>query len=465
MGVSKKASSSERQTLLPSNNAKRPRTGHPFMRALHAVLFVTLLVIAWHTLAHSRLSHGRPSTPTPSAPTWPESLRTHCADVAPIASEDYLARQNALADLLHAAGGASYVAEPGASGDFFANLSGRAWGLSERPLLLIVSPNVSSDTVTPKVTILTPTFEETRAKGLALVGEDIDYVSWAEYENPFEVAVGAGVLSASAPVYVDGMTRQFIVAGLQAQGARVEVAPTEIKLLRERKRPAEIEILKCANEATLLAIRAVRERMHIGSRESEVRALIADALTFAGLTGGGGIVLFGENAALPHGSGSDRELGPEDFALIDAGGALHGYVSDVTRTFALQETKLSSRQLDIWNLVHAAQSRGIETAGDGVVAKDVDAAARGVITDAGFGEYFTHRLGHGIGLEVHEAPYLVGGSKDVLRQGHTFSDEPGVYIEGEVGVRLEDCFYVDADGTAVFLTEGTGGQAVDPWHP
>ena len=81
------------------------------------------------------------------------------------------------------------------------------------------------------------------------------------------------------------------------------------------------------------------------------------------------------------------------------------------------------------------------------------------------GKYFTHRLGHGIGLEVHEAPYLVGGAKDVLRPGHTFSDEPGVYIEGEVGVRLEDCFYVDTNGSAVYLTEGTGGQATDPWHP
>ncbi|VDC05991.1 unnamed protein product [Peniophora sp. CBMAI 1063] len=466
MAVPQKVRSSERQTLLPTNRAtNRPRVGHPFMRVLHAVIFVTLLVIAWHTLAHSRLPHRRPSTPTPSAPAWPESLRTHCANIAPITGEEFLSRQNALAEVLHNAGGASYIAEPGASAGYFANLSGQAWGLSERPLLLIVSPTVSSDKVLPKITILTPTFEATRAKGLALAGNDIEYVSWAEYENPFEVAVGAGVLSADSPVYVDGMTRQFIVAGFQAQGARVEVAPTEVKLLRERKSAAEIEILKCVNEATVLAVRAVRERMHIGSRESEVQALVADALGFAGLTGGWGLVLFGENAALPHGSGSDRELGPEDFALLDIGGSLHGYVSDVTRTFALQETKLSSRQLDIWNLVQAAQTQGLKTAGGGVIAKDVDAAARSVITVAGLGKYFTHRLGHGIGLEVHEAPYLVGGSKDVLRPGHTFSDEPGVYIEGEVGVRLEDCFYIDADGSAVYLTEGVGGQALSPWQP
>ena len=115
--------------------------------------------------------------------------------------------------------------------------------------------------------------------------------------------------------------------------------------------------------------------------------------------------------------------------------------------------------------MHAAQARGLATAGDGVISQDVDAAARSVIAEAGFGKYFTHRLGHGIGLEVHEAPYLVGGAKDVLRPGHTFSDEPGVYIEGEVGVRLEDCFYVGANGSAMYLTEGTGGQATDPWHP
>ena len=112
-----------------------------------------------------------------------------------------------------------------------------------------------------------------------------------------------------------------------------------------------------------------------------------------------------------------------------------------------------------------AQTRGLGAAGADVVAKNVDAAARSVISDAGFGKYFTHRLGHGIGLEGHEAPYLVGGAKDVLRPGHTFSDEPGVYIEGELGVRLEDCFFVDADGMAVYLTQGTGGQQLDPWHP
>jgi Xaa-Pro aminopeptidase len=102
---------------------------------------------------------------------------------------------------------------------------------------------------------------------------------------------------------------------------------------------------------------------------------------------------------------------------------------------------------------------------NGTVAHKVDEAARSKIADAGYGKYFTHRLGHGIGLETHEDPYLVGGSTAVLAPGHTFSDEPGVYIEGKVGVRLEDCFYVGEDGRPAYLTQKVGGAATGPWDP
>ncbi|KAG9318276.1 peptidase M24, structural domain-containing protein [Chiua virens] len=199
--------------------------------------------------------------------------------------------------------------------------------------------------------------------------------------------------------------------------------------------------------------------------ESAVIQLIDEALAVAGLTERWALVLFGENAALPHGTGTDRVLGTSDLILIDTGGVLFGYHSDVTRTFQLEESQIPEDHSRIWWDVHVAQSTALGTARAGVFTADVDKAARSELTGRGLGPYFTHRLGHGIGLEDHEAPYLRGGSDAVIRTGHTFSNEPGVYIKGKVGIRLEDCFYINGDGAAIYLTEAVGGQAKDPLHP
>jgi len=151
--------------------------------------------------------------------------------------------------------------------------------------------------------------------------------------------------------------------------------------------------------------------------------------------------------------------------LIDTGGALYGYQSDVTRTFALRNSVIPPENHRIWDYVHEAQNIAADTARRGVVTSKVDEMARAYLSLVGYGQYFTHRLGHGIGLEGHEQPYLRGGSHDIIQTGHTFSNEPGIYIEGKVGVRLEDCFYIDVKGFPVFLTDGIGGQSPDPWQP
>jgi len=151
--------------------------------------------------------------------------------------------------------------------------------------------------------------------------------------------------------------------------------------------------------------------------------------------------------------------------LFDCTASLHGYFSDVTRTVALAPDDLSPEHIAIWRLVHSAQNKALATARNGTKASHVDAAARNLFKEKGYGEYFTHRLGHGIGLEVHEEPYLRGGNDEIIRSGHTFSDEPGIYIEGKVGVRLEDCFYINDNGVGVYLTEGVGGQSTAPWRP
>ncbi|KDR81467.1 hypothetical protein GALMADRAFT_239417 [Galerina marginata CBS 339.88] len=451
---------------------------------------LVLVGVAWCLSAFYFLSHRHQfASPLPSDASLSDylpELALHCSNIPAIQSSEYYTRQIELAKTLHDLNASAYIAEPGANTQFYANFSKSQWSLSERPLLLIVSTELfESDhgvDIRPRVTVLTPKFEATRAKLLPLpsANGDVRYIEWAEEANPY-----AAVLSAlsftpsnslkSPTIFVDNNIRKFIVDGLlRASGplenttvstVNVLSAPLEITQMRERKSEAEIQILKCANEATLLAIREVHTKMYPGIRESQARSMMSAALGAAGLKDGGCLTLFGENAALPHGSGTDRTLAKTDFALFDCTASLHGYYSDVTRTVALSSKGLSSEQIEIWRLVQSAQNLALASARNGTVTRDVDAAARLLFKKKGYSQYFTHRLGHGIGLEVHERPYLRGGSSDIIRSGHTFSDEPGIYIEGKVGVRLEDCFYINEDGDGVYLTEGVGGQSTQPWQP
>ncbi|KAJ3982700.1 Creatinase/aminopeptidase [Lentinula detonsa] len=393
-------------------------------------------------------------------------LANHCQSAKPIMASEFHERQRRLASALLHLNASAYIAEPGASAQYFGNISTASWKLSERPLLLIITPRLVNDSqVEAKVSILTPRFEATRAKTLPIPFEGVEYIEWREEESPYEIAASA--LSIEGTVYLDDAARLFVFNGFQKSLPHAEVAPSpaKIKEIRQRKSGAEIELLKCANEATLLAIRAVHKKMNLGMKESEVSKMLSIALQAAGLDNGGCLTLFGENAALPHGSGSDRALGKSDFALFDCVGHLHGYFSDVTRTVALPETRIPAENRAIWGDVLFAQTVASRVAVAGAITQDVDASARTFLELTGRGAYFTHRLGHGIGLEGHEEPYLRGGSLDVIQTGHTCSNEPGIYIEGKVGVRLEDCFYIDGNGQSIFLTEGVGGQALSPWDP
>lgn len=185
-------------------------------------------------------------------------LADHCAHVKPIPTEAFIERQDTLAQTLHSLGASAYIAEPGANAGFYANVSGSSWHLSERPLLVIVTPTVEqSGSIAGNVTVLTPLFEATRAKLLPIPSDsEIAYPEWPEDANPYEVAISAiAALQArgdsKGKIFVDGAMRQFVVEGLQkAAGADVEVvsAPVEIRRLRERKSEQELEIMKCVNE-------------------------------------------------------------------------------------------------------------------------------------------------------------------------------------------------------------------------
>ncbi|KAK0442997.1 peptidase M24 [Armillaria borealis] len=361
-------------------------------------------------------------------PELTSKTSSHCSHLGPLPASEFHTRLSPVGETLTALNASAYIAEPGASALYYANVSSSHWHLSERPLLRIVDSSA-------RVTVLRPKFEGTRARLLSIPSDLSDI---------------------EGTVFVDGSIRRSIVDGLRTAfpKATVVAAPTGIRQLRERKSEGELELLNCANEATLLAIRHTHKHMHIGIRESEARQLVARALADAGLKDGGCLTLLGENAALPHGSGTDRRLRPDDFALFDCTASLHDYWSDVTRALALPAYTIPDTHLQIWNVVHSAQNIAFQTA-----------HAVLFLRLAGYAKYFTHRLGHGIGLEVHEVPYLNGGSEVILQTGHTFSDEPGVYTEGKVGVRLGDCFYIAQNGSTMHLTAGMGGPASSPWKP
>ncbi|KAJ7074259.1 Creatinase/aminopeptidase [Mycena amicta] len=331
----------------------------------------------------------------------------HCSHLGPISAEEFETRQTALARTLIELNAAAYIAEPGASFTYYGNAT---WSLSERPLLLIVTPQRYGNDVKAKISILTPAFEATARE--AASQSHVEWIEWAEEASPYDHVMSILPSSAGA-VFVDGRNKN------------IHCSTYEIKRLRERKSSAELELLKCANE-----------RLYFGIRESTARAMMAETLTSAGLNGGGCLTLFGENAALPHGAGTDKALGTSDFALFDCTGSLHAPSgSQCDRLSQSQGSNIPSKHLDF--------TAAIQTAHAGVAAKDVDRAAR----------------------SVHEDPYLNGGSKTILETGHSFSDEPGYYVVGKVGVRLEDCFYIHENGSAVFLTAGVGGQAHSPWNP
>lgn len=184
------------------------------------------------------------------APSF-DFLAAHCANVSPITASEFHARQKALAEVLHELGAAAYVAEPGANAQFFGNISSGQWSLSERPLLIIVSPDSVDGDVQPKISILTPTFEVTRAKLLPVSSDNVTFYEWPEDSDPYDIAVSA-FAGNEGDVYVDGAMRKFVADGLAKAlpERKVLSAPLEIKVLREIKSSAEIELLRCANEVS-----------------------------------------------------------------------------------------------------------------------------------------------------------------------------------------------------------------------
>ncbi|RKO89984.1 peptidase M24, structural domain-containing protein, partial [Blyttiomyces helicus] len=377
---------------------------------------------------------------------------------------EYHDRQSRLATRLLALNHTAFVAEPGPTLQFLVGPS-VAWHLSERPFLLIV-------TATSKVCFVFPTFEATRAMEVladAAVPLPLCARTWDEDGSAYEEVVRI-LADVGGVIALDPSARSFLRTGLGAMGLKVTPGAAVIEPLRAVKSRAEIAVLRRANELTKAAIAAAARAAEIGWTEDQLQKTVLAALARVGFTETWTLSLFGANAAFPHGTlGGGGRLGDGGgtMVLIDAGGALGIYQSDISRSFWFGEVGGAPQELkDAWETVSKAQLAALNAIAIGVECRAIDAAARNVIATAGFGsgfEHFTHRLGHGIGLEGHEGPYIVGNNPTPLVPGMAFSLEPGIYSKGRFGIRIEDIVAIGEDGRVeVFGALSTNLD--DPFH-
>jgi Xaa-Pro dipeptidase len=335
------------------------------------------------------------------------------------------------------------VLPPGSSLFYFTGLK---WGASERLTAAVLNWHGELNYVAPAFevgTLSEADHVEGRVHG------------WEEHENPYELV--ASVLSEiDGAIALDEAAPFFIAEGLRAAlpDARLVNAVNITRECRMRKSPEEIALLRTAKQITLEVHRRAARILRPGIHASEVKQFIDEAHRRLG--GGGStfcLVYFGEATAFPHGTSAEQVLREGDMVLIDTGCDVHGYKSDITRSYVFGEP--SPRQRTVWNLEKAAQAAAFEAARPGVACQEVDRAARAVLEAAGFGPGYQvpglpHRTGHGIGLDLHEWTYLVEGNRQPLEPGMCFSNEPMICIYGEFGVRLEDHFYLTETGPVWF---------------
>jgi len=337
----------------------------------------------------------------------------------------------------------------GTSLAYFSNIR---WGLSERLFAMILP--VKGDPF-----FVVPAFEADRAREQIELGPfgggRADVRLWEEDQSPY-ARVGQGLKERgfiAGRLGIEETVRFVFSDGVaKAAPALAQVSATPVTAgCRGVKDAHELELMRLAAGVTLRAYAAAFAALKDGMTQAEFAALVSAAHSRQGFSGGAGVQV-GAYSASPHGSIAPQTIRDGTILLIDGGCNVEGYSSDLSRTFVLG--KATDKMKQVFDIVHRAQEAAVKTARPGLACEAVDAAARKVIVDAGYGpdyKYFSHRVGHGLGMDGHEWPYLVRGNKLPLQAGMTFSDEPGIYIRGEFGVRLEDDMVI-TDSGAELLT-------------
>lgn len=328
--------------------------------------------------------------------------------------------------------------------------TGTRWGGSERTFGMVFP-------AAGEPAWVVPAFEEARAREVIHFGTDIR--TWEEDESPYrriaQILNDRGV--SGGRIGMEEQVRFFVYDGIRKEMPAAEFVSADPVTAgcRMIKSPSEIALMQRAADITIEAYRAGLATLRQGMTHTDLGNNIVAAYTALGVRGGVS-VSFGKYTAFPHGSIQPQTLHPGDVVQIDDGCSVDGYQSDVTRTVVFG--KPTDRQRQIWNLERKAQDAALAAARPGATCESLDAAARKVITDFGFGPDYRvpglpHRTGHGIGLDIHEWTYLVRGNKTRLQPGMCFSDEPMIAIYGEFGIRLEDCMHITEDGARMFTKQ------------
>ncbi|MGH8221380.1 MAG: M24 family metallopeptidase [Woeseiaceae bacterium] len=367
------------------------------------------------------------------------------ANAKPIAATEYAARIDKLQSLLQRQKAASILIEAGSSLEYF---TGIRWWRSERTTAALIPAQGRPIVVTPFFEV--PSVQET----LAI---DADVRPWHEDQSPFEiVAKSLSGASKDRPLAVEHTTRFFILDHTrQVSGFNRDIVSGEalVNACRMIKSPAELALMQAANDITINAIRHAYQHIELGMTGADITKMLYQKMEAAGGKEPFALVLLNEASAFPHGTEKPQSARKGSVILIDTGCKLHGYASDISRTWVYGEP--TRRQRDVWDTVKRGQEIALDTAKIGAPVGDIDNAVRAYYEGRGWARNYglpgtSHRTGHGIGMDVHEPPNLMRADRTPLVSGMCFSDEPGIYIPGEFGVRMEDCWYMTEQEPKLF---------------
>jgi Xaa-Pro dipeptidase len=380
-----------------------------------------------------------------ASPGSAAELKSITADAKPISADERLARIAKLQSLMGRRKVAALLVESGSSLEYF---TGIRWHRSERITLAIIPAR-------GEVLVVTPAFEEPSVRETLEVGGEVR--PWNEHESPSERIVQGlrdrGI--ASGVLAVEPTVRFFIVDGIRHVSKAYDMVSADalVRECRLIKSPAELALMQMANDVTIEALRFVHARLARGMSSADIGTVMDRATVELGGSPEFSLVLLNEASAYPHGSLQAQAVREGSTVLMDCGCAVHGYQSDISRTWVFGQA--SARQRKVWNTVKRGQEIALETAKIGAPVGRIDDAVRSYYEREGWGPGYklpglSHRTGHGIGLDGHEPAYLVHGDATPLEAGMCFSDEPGIYIPGEFGVRLEDCWVMTASRPKLF---------------
>ena len=381
----------------------------------------------------------------PAALAAPTGLASITSGAKPISVEERRARIAKLQQLMVDRKVGAMIIESGSSLDYF---TGIQWRRSERTTASVIPARGEIITVTPA-------FEESSVRETLAVGGEVR--PWDEHEDPFATITGAlqdrGVPSGA--IAFESTTRLFIVDGVRAANPALKVVSGDalVKAVRLIKSPAELALMQAANDVTLAALRHVHAGVQLGMSPGEIGEMMTVATAALGGAPEFGLVLLNEASAYPHGSRQKQTLREGSVILMDVGCTVHGYQSDISRTWVMGQP--TPRQRKVWDTVKRGQEIALAAARPGAPVGGIDDAVRAYYEKEGWGPGYrlpglSHRTGHGIGLDGHEPRYLVHGDATPLAPGMCFSDEPGIYLPGEFGIRLEDCWRMTATGPKLF---------------